>query len=336
MDIDIILEPDLTPDEMVELGLLAESYGVRALWASNYPSGRDPFVCLAPLARASNRIRLGVLAISPYEMQPIKIANAILALNELSGGRSAVMIGAGGGMIRVAALKWDRMVRAVRECVEILLAASADEPLMYRGEMFRAFGYQPEWATDTPPQVYVGATEPQMLRMGARVAGRVMTSDQPMQRMAMTGAAIADGLAAAGDSHDHCVLSNFWAWHVKEDRGAAYQEARRELFLRGLLSREHIRPFIGEDEVDLVRENMSSFRNAWIDKSGNIENVPLPVVDALVEGLSCCGDMSTLDRQIERLGEFREAGVDELALRVHDDPAFGIRTIGERVIPALQ
>jgi len=315
---------------------MAEGYGVRAIWASNYPAGRDPFVCLGPLARASKKIIVGALAISPYEMHPIKIANAMLALNELSGGRTAVMIGAGGGMIHIAALKWDRMVRAVRECVEILQGASAEKPLMYHGEMYKAYGYHPTWATDSWPQIYVGATEQQMLRMGTRVAGRVMTSDQPMPRMDMTNAAIAEGAAAASKSRTDCVHNNFWAWHVKEDKAASYKEARRELFLRGMLARSHISPYISEDEVDLVRENFASFRNAWIDRSGDIKNVPQAVADTLVDGLSCAGDLSSVDAQIEKLAEFKGAGVDEIALRVHDDPAFAIKTIGEKVIPALR
>ena len=36
MKIDIILEPDLTPEEICDLGLLAESYGVDSVWTSNY------------------------------------------------------------------------------------------------------------------------------------------------------------------------------------------------------------------------------------------------------------------------------------------------------------
>jgi len=336
MDIDIILEPDLTPGEMTELGLMAEGYGVRALWASNYPAGRDPFVCLAPLAQASSRIILGALAISPYEIHPIKISNALLALNELCGGRAAVMIGAGGGLIRVAQLKWDRMVRAVRECVEILQGASADRPLVYEGEMYKAFYYHPNWVTDPPPQIYVGATEKQMLRMGARVASRVMASDQPAHRMAMTNEALEEGAKAAGKQRSDIKFNNFWAWHVKEDREASYREARRELFLRGMLSKAHIEPFVTEEEAELVTGNMAAFRTAWVDRSGDIKGIPPHVTDALIEGLSCAGDMSTLDRQIEKLAVFKEAGVDEIALRVHDDPAFAIRTIGEHVIPALR
>ena len=53
MDIDIILEPDLTPDQITELGQAAEKYGIRALWTSNYFAHWDPFISLVPLAQAS-------------------------------------------------------------------------------------------------------------------------------------------------------------------------------------------------------------------------------------------------------------------------------------------
>ena len=52
MDIHIILEPDVTPAEVVELGLLAENCGIRGLWVQNYATARDPFMTLVPLARA--------------------------------------------------------------------------------------------------------------------------------------------------------------------------------------------------------------------------------------------------------------------------------------------
>ncbi len=38
MDVDIILEPDLSPGEMAEIGEVAEAYGIRALWASRMMS----------------------------------------------------------------------------------------------------------------------------------------------------------------------------------------------------------------------------------------------------------------------------------------------------------
>ena len=81
MRFDVILDPDSSPQEVCELGLLAESYGLNAVWTSNYPSSRDPFINLCPLALASSRIRLGPLVVTPYELHPYKIAKA-LAKNE--------------------------------------------------------------------------------------------------------------------------------------------------------------------------------------------------------------------------------------------------------------
>ena len=39
--------------------------------------------------------------------------------------------------------------------------------------------------------------------------------------------------------------------------------------------------------------------------------------------------------EIERLWEFKQAGLTEIALRIYENPAEAIRIIGERVVPAL-
>ena len=99
MDIDIILEPDLTPTQVAELGQKAERYGIRALWSSNYFAHWDCFLSLIPLAQSTSKLLMGPLAVSPFEMHPLKIANSLLSLNELCGGRALIAMGAGEGNI---------------------------------------------------------------------------------------------------------------------------------------------------------------------------------------------------------------------------------------------
>ena len=96
MRIQIILEPDVSTDQLTELGLLAEKYGIHGLWVQNYATAADPFMSLVPLARASRTIQLGVVIVSPFEEHPLKIATSLLTLNEFSRGRAAVVIGRGG------------------------------------------------------------------------------------------------------------------------------------------------------------------------------------------------------------------------------------------------
>ena len=131
MNFDVILDPDTPPDEVCRLGLLAESYGLHAVWVSNYPSSRDPFINLCPLALASSTIRLGPLVVTPYEMHPYKIAKALASLNELCGGRANILTGGPTGVNATMGADFSRMVGRTRECVEIIKGANPDAALNY-------------------------------------------------------------------------------------------------------------------------------------------------------------------------------------------------------------
>ena len=123
MDIDIILNEFASPQAAAELGLMAERYGVRGVWASNYGWSRDPFFTLSLLAHQSSRIRLGPMAISPAELHPLKMANLLFSLNELSRGRAMIMVGGGGAVLQSIGKKRERMIRGARECLQILKEA---------------------------------------------------------------------------------------------------------------------------------------------------------------------------------------------------------------------
>jgi len=336
MELDLILEPDLRPEEIRELGLLAEGYGFRALWAQNYARARDAFLSLVPLAMASERIRCGVVVVSPYEMHPLKIANAILTLNEYAGGRSCIVIGAGGEWNGVMGMGYGKRVTTAREALEIVRRAIGGERFDYQGEVFRAYGFNAAWHDAPPPQIYAGATGERLLRNAARLADGTMMSDVQLPMAPSHLAVLRDALAEAGRDPGDFRVNNFIAWHIKEDAEASFAEARRELIIRGWLERPWLEPFLEPDEVELVERNKGAFLKAFRERHGEIEGLPSETVHKLVEGLSCAGDLSSLDRQIDKLRRFGELGFTEIALRLHDDPADSIRLIGERVLPALR
>ena len=67
MEVDIILEPDLGPAQLLELAVAAEKYGIRALWTANYFAHWDPFISLVPVAQATKRLKMGALAVLSME-----------------------------------------------------------------------------------------------------------------------------------------------------------------------------------------------------------------------------------------------------------------------------
>jgi alkanesulfonate monooxygenase SsuD/methylene tetrahydromethanopterin reductase-like flavin-dependent oxidoreductase (luciferase family) len=333
MHIDIALEPEYTADELAELAVLAERNDISTIWVTNDPQARDLFMLFTKAAAVTERIRLGVMAVSPLEMHPLKLAASLHTLNEMSGGRASLVVGGGGAILANTRLDLSRRVLAVKECIAIIKETNATRPLNYPGELFPVWNFQPRWATDAAPRVLAGANREQMLRMAAQRADGIHMSDMPLPLVAETRQLVEQALATNDRSPDNFEFNNFWAFHVKADKAAAEREARSRLVLRGMLKEFYIEPFLDEADKKFVRDNMQSFYSAFHKRNGVIDDVPEPLVDKLVQNLSLTCAADNLDAHMPVLHDFAAAGLTHITLGLHDDPADSIRLIGERVMP---
>ncbi|MFQ5635060.1 MAG: LLM class flavin-dependent oxidoreductase [Gammaproteobacteria bacterium] len=336
MRIDLILESNNAPETVRDLGCLAEECGLGGVWVSNMSDGRDPFINFVPLASATRRIAIGPIAVSPFELHPLKMANSLLTLNEFAGGRAQIVVGAGGGTATAMGLEPQRRVRAVRECVEIIQAASAGEPVQYHGEIYEVKWFNPSWVTSAPPAVFVGAGGPQMLRSAARYADGIMVSDFVVNHVRWARGIVDESLAETGRDPAAFSMNNFWAWHVKESAEEAEREARIWLAVRGTIYPNYVETVLDASEAAVVNANTQAFIDAYHRKTPEIAGVPEEIVRKLVHGCTSACSLADIDREIQRLRDFRDAGLTQIALRIYDDPADAIRVIGEHVVPALR
>lgn len=335
MDVDIILDTRARASELAELGALAEQHGIRGVWVSSLLDSRDPFTNLSVLARSTHRIQLGPVAVNPFDTHPVKIASALLTLNELASGRARIVIGGGGEALDALGIKPLRRVRAVAECVEIIRAAATGEPVNYAGDIYSVRNLRLAWLEAEAPPVYVGASMPQMLRMSARVADGIMMSDMPVPLASEAIETLDQGLARCGKTRPDFQTNAFAAWHVYADREQATREARRWLVLRGIFRPWILREFLDAKDVERVMSSAEAFWAAFRSQSPVVEGVPDGVLNAMVENLTFVGSPEALDQTIEKLKQFEAAGLNAIALRLYEDPAGSIRLIGERVLPAL-
>jgi 5,10-methylenetetrahydromethanopterin reductase len=336
MKIDVILEAGLPAKQVEALAVQAESIGIHTLWVSSFPSRRDPIPALTLASQATRRIRLATLPVSPYEVHPVRIADQLLTLNELSNGRAGILIGGlGHSVSRVTGLEPKRRVTAVRDSLTILKNLNSEKALQYRGELFSLTDYRAEWATQRPPFVYAGATFEKMLTMAAGVADGTMLSDAPLGRMPDIVRWIESGLTNGRKRRQDFLVNNFMAWHVKKDRQAAQAEARRELIWRGFLMPWFTETFLDAATAKAVETAKPAFLQAFLSRSAKIQGVSDNVIEQLVEHLTLTGDMSDIDSIAAKIAALGAAGLDEVALRLHDQPSESLQLIGDYLLPAL-
>jgi alkanesulfonate monooxygenase SsuD/methylene tetrahydromethanopterin reductase-like flavin-dependent oxidoreductase (luciferase family) len=336
MRVHLILEPNSAPERLAELAQLAESHNFSGIWTSNMHDGRDPFVNFVKAAEATSKIRLGPVAVSPYELHPLKMGNALLTLNEIAGGRAHIGIGAGdGGTAYAMGMKTERRLRAVRESVDIIQAMATGELMSYSGELYQVKWYNAFWAKQQPPKIYVCAGGPQLLKSSAKYADGIYLGDHHPEHVAAVRAAIDPEIAAHNPHKDEFQLLNFWAWHVKEDEEAALAEARMWLAARVTPWPAYYHEVLPKEEMQLIWDNTDALNKAFYNKTPDIPELPRELLDKLCRCCTSCSPVSELDREIDRLNQFKDAGLTDICLRVYQDPEKAIQLIGERVIPAV-
>ena len=335
MKIDVILDARARPQELAELGRLAERFGLHGVWVSSLLDSRDPCASLGLLAQTSSRIRLGPIAVNPFDTHPVKIAAALLTLNEMAGGRAQIVIGGGGEALQSLGIRPERRVRAVRECVEIIRAAASGERVNYAGELFRVSNLQLRWLEAVAPQILVGASQRQMLRMAAGCADGIMLSDMPPAPASAAISQLDSALDERGRRRPDFQKTVFTAWHVYPDRQQALREGRRWLLLRGIFRPWLLAEFLAPDDVALVMASQAAFAQAFATSSHVVDGVPDRILDALVENVTISGSPDNLEPVVEKLRHLKAAGLSGIALRLYTDPAASIRLIGKRIIPVL-
>src|SRR5881296_1338898 len=335
MRVGLVLDGRRSAAEIAELAQLAEAYGFSCVWLSGGARTKDHFVRLAAAASATRRIKLGPIAVSPFEMHPVHIGLALLTLDEIAPGRACLVLGAGGDLAATLDPPKRGRVEAVEECLDILRAQAAGGEINYAGKHYRVTRLFSPWSRVVMDRLYLGANRPRMLRLGARKADGVMVTDMPLARLGPLIVSIRAELAEANRDPRTFAVSNWFVWNVQETRAEAERLARRQLGFRLYYIRD-VASSIGLDEAEareLARRRPDMLRAVF--QGTEPWSPPAHVADLLIEQLTLTSDLRGLDRCVERLVEFERLGLSEIALAPHGDPVSAIKLIGTAVIPTV-
>ena len=336
MNIDIVVNALAPPEELARLAVQAEGYGLGTVWTASYLASRDPWSNLVAAAQATRRIGLGAIAVNPYDTHPVRIATGLLTLNEYAQGRARIVVGGGGEALQALGVKPERRVRAVGECVQILQGVTPGTPFTFDGQIHRVQNYNPAWAKAPKSPIYVAVNKPQMLRMAARYGDGIMLSDLTPPICAERIGWVRNHLREFGRASAPFRYYNFVAWHVYGDRERARREARMWLGYRGLFRRWVLNTFMTDAEYDVIEGHKAEIYGMVTTKTWSVPGVPDALLDSCVDNLTLAGTSADIPRFVAHLQKMQAAGCTDIVLELHDEPADGIRLIGEQVVPALR
>ena len=171
LPISVSLMPAGPVADIVDLAVLAEDLGLARCWV--YDEGlvtRDVYITLTAIAARTQRIPLGPGITNPFVRHPGATAAAIASLDEFSGGRAFVGLGAGGGLtLDPMAIERPRPVAAVSDMVNCLRRLFAGERVDHDGHAFSFRNAKLDYARPDI-EIILAGRGPKMTALGSAVA----------------------------------------------------------------------------------------------------------------------------------------------------------------------
>lgn len=218
--------------ELAALARLCEELGYDQLWYANHKLGRDLYAGLSWIAAHTKRIKIGTFVAEPYSYHPAMIASAIATLDELSGSRVSLLLGAGAANFAKLNLQRKMPALALRETIQICRALLRGERVTYAGKLFQVRDAQLDFKARSNLPIYLAARGHKMLELAGELCDGVMVATHATSIGLQNGLTWVDkGLERAG--RDRHSLSIFTRVDTSLD-----QDTR--------VARERVRPAIAQ------------------------------------------------------------------------------------------
>jgi 5,10-methylenetetrahydromethanopterin reductase len=272
----------------------AEAGGASTLWLACHLYLRDPVTTAALALAATSRIKVALMAMSPYATHPVYIAMAAASLDEMYPGRVILCLGVGAPAdLKAAGIASPRPLVAIGEAVKICRQLFAGEMADFQGEMFRVEGRRLANGGRTIP-IVIAASRPNMLKLAGRQTDGVLIS------------------AATSPPFVKACLDQAQARHksgIVYTRLGPPSAIRRPIgfVLRGAHHAENIR--LGGATLDQQALATAYAAESW-------DEVDRLVDDDVVRRHAACG---TPQEVRAKLDEYRAIGLDEVVLGGLDD-----------------
>ena len=296
---------------LVEQAQVAEAAGASTVWVASHLFLRDPITAAHAALAATRRVKVALMAMSPYSVHPVFIAMSAAALDELFPGRVELCLGVGApGDLAAAGIEAPRPISTLRETIAICRALLAGETIRHQGEIYRVEGrHLPNPTTNVP--IMLAASGPQMLELaGAEADGALISAAASIQFVRWCQEQIAKG-GARRLLPGRCGARALVYTRIDDDERVAVDGIRRIMgfILRGPHHAKNV-------ELAGTKLDQGALWNAYRDEEWPA--VARLVTDEVVKRHAAAGMPAQVHTRYE---EYCGLGLDEVVIAGIDDRA---------------
>lgn len=290
-------------EETVALIEAAERLDYDHLWFTNEKFFHDMYVTATVAAERTRKPTIGTFVSDPYSLHPALTAMAAGTLDEVSGGRAMICVGAGGTGFPEMGIQRRKPARAIREAIELIRALLKGGKVDFHGEVVAFNNGQLNFAARPDIPIIVGTRGDLVLQTAGEVADGVLiaTYAEPVGlRHALSR--VERGAAKAGRRLSDLRLISRIDTCIHDDRKTAYAAVKpgvgvvlwssypdRKFVERvGLEVPPELEALIAKRDYNLMEENAHLIPDAFVDRfcwAGTAEDVAGKVAAVAAEGV---------------------------------------------------
>src|SRR5262245_7866775 len=324
------LKNDLPLADYVRLARAAEAGGFDQLWVSNDLFLRSAPVILGAVAHVTHRIELGSGILNPHTIHPAELAMLAATMDELTGSRFNLGLGAGAAdFLAWIGLVDPTPVGTMRETIEgVRRLLSGGTLATGSGRFLR--GSAEAYLRFRPPRVtpiYVGAMGPRLLALAGELADGALPLLLPPEHYVTLRPLIESGLARRATGRGPFDLAACVWVSIAEDAAAARRALAEKV------------AYYGQALGHLIHARLGVTRQVFapITKAAMAERDLARAATMVTDQMLRIGIAGPPEVVVERLRPLVDAGVRHVSLGppLGPDPVRAVEILGRHVLPRL-
>jgi len=291
-----------------------ERWGYDCLWCPDERFGRNVYSVLSLAATSTTSIRLGVSVTNPYTRHPLITAAAIATVNEVSGGRAMLGLGAGASTFfeRHGMRRSHPPLTMMRESIEVMKPFLEGGIVSFEGRALKFKGANIDFES-RPVPIYIAARGPKLFQLAGEIADGVIIGSLASKG----GLDFAFDNIKIGAERSGRKISDldivFWAYTaIAEDEKEARNLVKRIVVSSMWSSRSIVKDLgISDEQWRPVEETLREGFRRGLEASEVYASAYSMLPDEVFETWSVAGTLETVSAKVKAILDW---GVNQFAV----------------------